>query len=153
MIIAELRVLCPLCILNGLDADEIPALARDYFNAITFVILVTQVQWTPSVSKCMMMSTVVHGALETTFSGEDEIVQMTTDALKTAEINEADEAFARLVTSQVSRVTQELVKLEQLLKAGMVEPSVLREFRKVVDEVRKTSWNVQQSLGGNAPSA
>lgn len=78
---------------------------------------------------------------------------MTTEALKTAEINEADQAFARLVTSQVSRVTQELVKLEQLLKAGMVDPSVLREFRKVVDEVRKTSWHVQQSLGGPTPSA
>ena len=78
---------------------------------------------------------------------------MTTDVLKTAEINEADEAFARLVTSQVSRVTQELVKLEQFLKAGMVEPSVLKEFRKVVDDVRKTSWNVQQTLSGKAPSA
>ena len=88
-----------------------------------------------------------------TVSGEDEEVKMTTDALKTAEINEADEAFAKLVTGQVSRVTQELVKLEQLLKAGMVEPSVLREFRKVVDEVRKTSWSVQQSLGGKAPTA
>ena len=78
---------------------------------------------------------------------------MTTDALKTEEIHEADAAFAKLVTSQVSRVTQELVKLEQLLKAGMVEPSVLKEFRKVVDEVRKTSWSVQHSLGGKAPTA
>jgi hypothetical protein len=53
------------------------------------------------------------------------------------------------VTNQVSRVTQELVKLEQLLKAGMVDPAVLKEFRKTVDEVRKTSWAVQQSLGGD----
>lgn len=78
---------------------------------------------------------------------------MTTEALHTAEMKEADQAFAKLVTSQVSRVTQELVKLEQLLKAGMVEPSVLREFRKVVDDVRKTSWNVQQSLSGKNPVA
>ncbi len=100
----------------------------------------------------MMMSTVVNGFRDSV-SGEDEVSKMTTDALKTAEINEADEAFAKLVTGQVSRVTQELVKLEQLLKAGMVEPSVLKEFRKVVDDVRKTSWHVQQALGGKAPSA
>jgi hypothetical protein len=73
---------------------------------------------------------------------------MSRDDLQTAEINEADQAFARLVTNQVSRVTQELVKLEQLLKAGMVEPSVLKEFRRVVDDVRKTSWSIQETVGG-----
>lgn len=73
---------------------------------------------------------------------------MSRDDLQTAVMNEADLAFAKLVTSQVSRVTQELVKLEQLLKAGMVEPSVLKEFRQVVDEVRKTSWSIQEKLGG-----
>jgi hypothetical protein len=72
---------------------------------------------------------------------------MSRDDLQTAEINEADQAFARMVTNQVSRVTQELVKLEQLLKAGMVEPSVLKEFRQVVDDVRKTSWSIQQIVG------
>ena len=78
---------------------------------------------------------------------------MSTEALKITEINEGDQAFAKLVTNQVSRVTQELVKLEQLLKAGMVDPSVLKEFRKAVDDVRKTSWSVQQSLGGHGPTA
>jgi|tagenome__1003787_1003787.scaffolds.fasta_scaffold7357548_1 hypothetical protein len=77
----------------------------------------------------------------------------TLEALKIADINEGDQAFAKLVTSQVSRVTQELVKLEQLLKAGMVDPSVLREFRKAVDDVRKTSWSVQQTLSGSDPTA
>jgi hypothetical protein len=77
---------------------------------------------------------------------------MTTEALK-MEINEGDQAFAKLVTNQVSRVTQELVKLEQLLKAGMVHPVVLKDFRKVVDEIRKTSWSVQQSLTGRSPAA
>jgi hypothetical protein len=72
---------------------------------------------------------------------------MSRDDIQTAEINEADQAFARMVTNQVSRVTQELVKLEQLLKAGMVEPSVLKEFRQVVDDVRKTSWSIQQIVG------
>jgi hypothetical protein len=71
---------------------------------------------------------------------------MSTDALKIAEINEGDQAFAKLVTNQVSRVTQEMLKLEQLLKAGMVDPSALKAFRKAVDEIRKTSWAVQQSL-------
>jgi hypothetical protein len=78
---------------------------------------------------------------------------MSRDDLQTAEISEAEQAFAKLVTNQVSRVTQELVRLEQLLKAGMVEPSVLKEFRQVVDEVRKTSWSIQQTVGRNAPSA
>jgi hypothetical protein len=75
---------------------------------------------------------------------------MTAETLKVAGINDGDQAFAKLVTNQVSRVTQELVKLEQLLKAGMVDPAVLKEFRKTVDDVRKTSWAVQQSLAGHS---
>lgn len=75
---------------------------------------------------------------------------MTTEALKIAEINEGDQAFAKLVTNQASRVTQELIKLEQLLKAGMVDPAVLKDFRKAVDDVRKTSWAVQQTLTGHS---
>jgi hypothetical protein len=78
---------------------------------------------------------------------------MSRDDLQIAEINEAEKAFAKLVTNQVSRVTQELVRLEQLLKAGMVEPSVLKEFRQVVDEVRKTSWSIQQTVGGDTAHA
>ena len=77
----------------------------------------------------------------------------TTEAMNLAEINEGDQAFAKLVTNQVSRVTQELVKLEQLLKAGMVDASVLKEFRKAVDDVRKTSWSVQEKLSGKNPAA
>jgi hypothetical protein len=61
-------------------------------------------------------------------------------------MDEANRAYAKLVTSQVARVTNELLKLEQLLKAGMVDSGVLREFRQVVDQVRKTSWSVEQSL-------
>jgi hypothetical protein len=78
---------------------------------------------------------------------------MNAEALNIAELNEGDQAFARLVTNQASRVTQELIKLEQLLKAGMVDPAVLKEFRKAVDDVRKTSWTVQQSLAGHAMTA
>jgi hypothetical protein len=76
----------------------------------------------------------------------------TAEALKIAEINQGDQAFAKLVTNQASRVTQELVKLEQLMKAGMVDPAVLKEFRKAVDDVRKTSWAVEQSLASHKPT-
>ncbi len=73
-------------------------------------------------------------------------IQMCTEALRLAEINEADQAFAKLVNGQMRRVTQELVKLEQLLKAGMVDGNVLQEFRKAVDQARKTSWALQQAF-------
>jgi hypothetical protein len=86
-------------------------------------------------------------------AGEDEVDAMSTaEALKIAEINQGDQAFAKLVTNQASRVTQELVKLEQLMKAGMVDPAVLKEFRKAVDDVRKTSWAVEQSLASHKPT-
>ncbi|HWR16107.1 MAG TPA: hypothetical protein VN577_14865 [Terriglobales bacterium] len=61
-------------------------------------------------------------------------------------VDEAEKAFERLVTSQVARVTQELQKLELMLAAGMVDPLVLREFRKTIDQVRKTSWHVHQVI-------
>ena len=61
-------------------------------------------------------------------------------------IDDAEQVFARMVNSQLNRVTQELLKLEQLLKAGMVDGNALREFRKAVDQVRQTSWAVQQNL-------
>jgi hypothetical protein len=71
---------------------------------------------------------------------------MTLNALKSNEIDEANRAYAKLVTGQVTRVTNELLKLEQLLKAGMVDSSVLKDFRQAVDQVRKTSWSVEQML-------
>jgi hypothetical protein len=59
---------------------------------------------------------------------------------------EDDQAFMALIDSQVQRVTTELAKLERLLQAGMVERSVLAEFRVAVDKIRQTSWNVQHSM-------
>ena len=59
---------------------------------------------------------------------------------------EDDKAFMALVTNQVQRVTNELNKLEQLLQAGMVDRTVLADFRKAVDQIRKTSWSVEQSI-------
>jgi hypothetical protein len=57
-----------------------------------------------------------------------------------------DKAFAALVSSQVQRVTQELAKLDKLLQAGMVEKAILVEFRQAVDQIRKTSWEVEHSM-------
>jgi hypothetical protein len=62
------------------------------------------------------------------------------------QIAEDDKQYMALITSQMQRVTQELNKLEQLLQAGMVDRSVLAEFRQAVDQIRKTSWNVQRSM-------
>ena len=64
----------------------------------------------------------------------------------TTQIREDDKAYIALVSSQVQRVTQELHKLEQLLQAGMVERSVLADFRQAVDQIRQTSWNVQRTM-------
>jgi len=64
----------------------------------------------------------------------------------TNQTREDDKAFVALVTGQLQRVTQELNKLEQLLQAGMVDRSVLVEFRQAVDQIRKTSWNVERSM-------
>jgi hypothetical protein len=60
--------------------------------------------------------------------------------------HEDDQAFMALVNNQVQRVTSELGKLERLLQAGMVDRSVLVEFRQAVDQIRKTSWNVEHSM-------
>jgi len=59
---------------------------------------------------------------------------------------EDDQAFVALVTNQVQRVTMELNKLERLLQAGMVDRAVLNEFRQAVDQIRKTTWNVEHSM-------
>jgi hypothetical protein len=45
---------------------------------------------------------------------------------------------------QLKKTSAELVKIEQAIKSGSVEPSILREFRDAVDYVRKTAWAVQE---------
>ncbi|HVZ17332.1 MAG TPA: hypothetical protein VG897_09465 [Terriglobales bacterium] len=64
----------------------------------------------------------------------------------TTQIREDDKAYLALVSNQVRRVTQELNKLEQMLQAGMVDRAVLTEFRQAVDQIRKTSWNVEHTM-------
>lgn len=45
---------------------------------------------------------------------------------------------------QLRRTTGELLKLEQGIKSGDIDPYVLREFRDAVDPIRKTAWAVQE---------
>jgi hypothetical protein len=45
---------------------------------------------------------------------------------------------------RLRKVTAELQSLDQEIKAGNVDPSVLREFRDSVDYVRTTAWAVQE---------
>src|SRR2546421_8736154 len=48
------------------------------------------------------------------------------------------------LTFQLRRTTGELLKLEQGMKSGDIDPYVLREFRDAVDHIRKTAWAVQE---------
>ena len=45
---------------------------------------------------------------------------------------------------RLRRASAELVKLEQGIKSGGIDPRILREFRDSVDYVRKTAWAVQE---------
>ncbi len=45
---------------------------------------------------------------------------------------------------QLRKTSAELVKIEQAIKSGGVEPRILTEFRDAVDYVRKTAWAVQE---------
>ena len=73
-----------------------------------------------------------------------------TEAVKEAEIQEANQAFNKQVTNQVARITSELNRLEQLLTAGMVDRRVLTDFRYAVDRARQTGWQVEKWLGGDS---
>jgi len=45
---------------------------------------------------------------------------------------------------QLRKTSAELVKIEQEIKSGGVDPRILEEFRDSVDYVRKTAWAVQE---------
>jgi hypothetical protein len=64
-------------------------------------------------------------------------------------LQEANEAFGRQVSGQVARVTGELNRLDELLKAGQVDARVLSDFRQAVDRVRTSGWQVQVWLEGD----
>jgi len=48
------------------------------------------------------------------------------------------------VNFQLRKTSADLVKIEQTMKSGGVEPRILTEFRDAVDYVRKTAWAVQE---------
>lgn len=48
------------------------------------------------------------------------------------------------VNFQLRKTCADLVKLEYDIRSGPVEPTVLRDFRDAVDNVRKTAWAVQE---------
>jgi hypothetical protein len=75
---------------------------------------------------------------------------MTDAVIKESALQEANHAFTKQVTNQVSRITSELHRLEQLLSAGMVDRRVLSEFRYAVDSARKTGWQVEKWLDGDS---
>ncbi len=48
------------------------------------------------------------------------------------------------LTFRLRKTTSELLRLDQAIKSGNIDPRVLREFRDAVDYVRKTAWAVQE---------
>jgi len=45
---------------------------------------------------------------------------------------------------ELRKASAELLRLEQGIKSGEIDPLILREFRDAVDYVRKTAWAVQE---------
>jgi hypothetical protein len=66
-----------------------------------------------------------------------------------AAIQQANDAFGKMVSGQMSRITGELNRLDTLLKAGHVDGRVLTEFRDAVNRVRTSGWQVQVWLEGD----
>jgi len=64
-------------------------------------------------------------------------------------MQEAQDAFGKMVSGQVARATAELNRLDDLLKAGRVDARVLSEFRSAVDRIRTSGWQVQVWLEGD----
>jgi hypothetical protein len=64
-------------------------------------------------------------------------------------IHQANQAFQNQVSQQISRITAELKRMEDLLSFGMVDRRVLGEFRQAVDRVRTTGWQVERWLDGD----
>lgn len=64
-------------------------------------------------------------------------------------IQEANQAFQNQISNQISRITTELKRMEDLLSFGMVDRRVLGEFRQAVDRVRTTGWQVERWLDGD----
>src|SRR6185312_1239630 len=64
-------------------------------------------------------------------------------------IEEANQALQNQISSQISRITVERKRMEDLLSFGMVDRRVLGEFRQAVDRVSTTGWQVERWLDGD----
>jgi len=76
--------------------------------------------------------------------GKEEKVRMTDAA-----IQHANDAYGKMVSSQLSRATVELKRLDELLRAGRVDGRVLSEFREAVNRIRTSGWQVQVWMEGD----
>lgn len=74
-------------------------------------------------------------ALRRTHSGEIQGVAIA--------LAEPDETFWGL-NFQLRKTGAELLRIEQAIKSGDIDPLILRDFRDAVDYVRKTAWAVQE---------
>lgn len=61
-------------------------------------------------------------------------------------MNTGEAASQPKITKRLQAARQELEELAQAIKAGDIDPRVLREFRESVDHGRLTAWAVQQWL-------
>lgn len=66
-----------------------------------------------------------------------------------AAIQHANDAYGKMVSSQLSRATVELKRLDELLRAGRVDGRVLSEFREAVNRIRTSGWQVQVWMEGD----
>ncbi|HEY6271692.1 MAG TPA: hypothetical protein VIX19_06820 [Terriglobales bacterium] len=66
-----------------------------------------------------------------------------------AAIQEAQDAFGKMVSRQMVRITGELKRLDEVLKAGRVDTRILSDFRGAVEHVRTCGWHVQVWLEGD----
>jgi hypothetical protein len=66
-----------------------------------------------------------------------------------ASVQQANQAFQNQISNQISRITAELKRMEDLLRFGMVDRRVLGEFRQAIDCVRTTGWQVERWLDGD----
>ena len=64
-------------------------------------------------------------------------------------VDQANQAFQNQISNQISRITAELKRMEDLLSFGMVDRRVLGEFRQAIDRVRTTGWQVERWLDGD----
>jgi hypothetical protein len=64
-------------------------------------------------------------------------------------VEQANQAFQNQVSNQISRITTELKRMEDLLSFGLVDRRVLTEFRYAIDRVRTTGWQVERWLDGD----